>query len=81
MTRPGWALPAQGQVAEWLNRHKTTRREAITELPSGNVWLQELRPLPISSTEIRSLLQSGKSARYLLPESVLDYIQSNELYV
>ncbi|MEH6516000.1 MAG: nicotinate-nucleotide adenylyltransferase [Halioglobus sp.] len=81
MTRPGWALPAQGQVAEWLDRHKTNRRDAITELPNGNVWLQELRPLPISSTEIRSLLQSGQSARYLLPESVLDYIQSNELYV
>jgi nicotinate-nucleotide adenylyltransferase len=81
MTRPGWALPAQGPVAEWLDQHKTTRREEITELPSGKVWLLELRPLPISSTEIRSLLQSGQSARYLLPESVLDYIRSNALYV
>jgi len=39
-----------------------------------------LRPLAISSTEIRGLLGTGQSARYLLPEPVLDYIQSRQLY-
>jgi nicotinate-nucleotide adenylyltransferase len=42
--------------------------------------VEQLRPLAISSTEIRELLHYGKSARYLLPEPVLDYIESNRLY-
>ena len=42
--------------------------------------VEELRPLDISSTEIRDMLAEGRSARYLLPEPVLDYIQERHLY-
>ena len=30
--------------------------------------------------QIRELLAAGRSARYLLPQAVLDYIQSHDLY-
>jgi nicotinate-nucleotide adenylyltransferase len=36
--------------------------------------------LAISATQIRKLLTNGLSARYLLPDSVLDYISSHSLY-
>lgn len=36
--------------------------------------------LAISATQIRKLLANGLSARYLLPDGVLDYIHRNQLY-
>ena len=35
---------------------------------------------PVSSTEIRSRIANGKSFRYLVPESVFNYICENNLY-
>lgn len=36
--------------------------------------------VPISSTEIRSRIAQGKSWRYLVPQSVYEYIVNNSLY-
>jgi nicotinate-nucleotide adenylyltransferase len=52
----------------------------LRQRPCGGIVIEELRPLAISSTEIRDLLASGRSARYLMPQSVLDYIQTHTLY-
>lgn len=37
-------------------------------------------PLAISATHIRSLLAEGRSPRFLLPDAVLDYIETKGLY-
>jgi nicotinate-nucleotide adenylyltransferase len=42
--------------------------------------MQSITPLDISSTAIRTNLQNKNSARYLMPDDVLDYIESNMLY-
>ena len=78
--RPGWQLPTTGPVAAWLTTHRAHSAAALAAAPAGTIHIEELRPLAISSTEIRSLLQSGNSVRYLLPEPVIDYIQSHGLY-
>lgn len=78
--RPGWALPETGPVADWLASHRASSAQDLADKPAGTIHIEELRPLAISSTEIRSLLQSGNSVRYLLPESVIDYIESFRLY-
>lgn len=80
IARPGWQLPAEGVVANWLQAHRLTGPGQLGAQPCGGVLIEELRPLAISSTEIRSLLGSGRSARFLLPQAVLDYIQSHSLY-
>lgn len=80
IARPGWQLPREGQVARWLAEHRAVSPQVLRQRPAGCILIEELRPLAISSTEIRSLLAAGRSVRYLLPESVLDYIQSNTLY-
>lgn len=36
--------------------------------------------LPLSSTEIRERIASGKSFRYLVPEPIFEYIKNNRLY-
>ena len=37
--------------------------------------------LPVSSSEIRERLSAGKSIRYLVPDKVIQYIETNGLYL
>ena len=80
IARPGWQLPRSGTVAQWLKRHQLEGAELLRQQSCGGIVIEELRPLAISSTEIRDLLASGRSARYLTPQSVLDYIATHKLY-
>jgi nicotinate-nucleotide adenylyltransferase len=48
--------------------------------PAGGIVTFAMTQLAISATQIRKLLANGLSARYLLPDSVLDYIQTHSLY-
>ncbi|MEQ9463069.1 MAG: nicotinate-nucleotide adenylyltransferase [Haliea sp.] len=80
IARPGWQLPAAGPVADWLAAHRVESAGALRARPAGGVLMLELRPLDISATDIRALCRAGRSARYLLPEPVLDYIETRQLY-
>lgn len=80
IARPGWQLPHTGEVAQWLQTHRVEDVRLLRQRPAGCIAVQELRPLAISSTEIRALLATGRSASYLLPPAVLDYIQAHKLY-
>jgi len=80
IARPGWELPSEGTVAQWLSAHRLEDSRALRQQPTGGIVVEELRPLAISSTEIRDLLAAQRSARYLMPQSVLDYIQTHQLY-
>lgn len=80
LARPGWQLPGTGAVADWLSAHRLLEPSQLARRPAGGVLLEELRPLDISSTEIRALVASGRSPRYLLPQAVLEYIQQHKLY-
>lgn len=48
--------------------------------PAGRVIPFDMTPLAISASLIRDLLRGGHSARYLLPDTVLDYIDLHNLY-
>ena len=47
---------------------------------AGAVFAREIPALDIAATQIRGLLAGGGSARYLVPDAVLDYIETNRLY-
>jgi nicotinate-nucleotide adenylyltransferase len=81
IARPGWQIPKYGPVAQWMRRNSTTGAAQLATLSAGTVHIEELRPFTVSASEIRQLLAAGKSARYLLPESVLDYISNHKLYI
>jgi nicotinate-nucleotide adenylyltransferase len=48
--------------------------------PAGSVLAREITGLDVSATRVREMLGRGTSARYLVPDAVLDYIHRNHLY-
>ncbi|MDX1734372.1 MAG: nicotinate-nucleotide adenylyltransferase [Halioglobus sp.] len=80
LARPGWLLPESGAVADWLQAHRAQDAGALRAAAAGSILVEELRPLAISSTEIRQLLAAGRSVRYLVPQAVLEHIEAKALY-
>lgn len=81
--RPGYAAHARqwpaALDAACRDRH-TADPAALRAAPAGRVISFDMTPLAISASLIRDLVGQGRSARYLLPESVLDYIAAHHLY-
>ena len=48
--------------------------------PAGHITFVWQTPLAVSATQIRQLLASGKSVRFLVPDAVLAYIDAHGLY-
>ncbi|MBI4808548.1 MAG: nicotinate-nucleotide adenylyltransferase [Nitrosomonadales bacterium] len=53
---------------------------ALHESPAGAVFVADMPALEISSTDIRRRCAGGKSIRYLVPDTVANYINTNSLY-
>jgi len=81
--RPGFQLDT-GELPAALADQTSARLRRDASLlrltPAGAVLTVDIPPLDISGTAIRAALREGRSARYLLPDSVLDYIGQNLLY-
>jgi len=54
--------------------------DRLLQRPAGETLFQPVTQLDISSSNIRKLLRQGRSARYLLPDPVLDIIIRQGLY-
>jgi nicotinate-nucleotide adenylyltransferase len=78
--RPGYRFEPNQTLQHLLQEHQVTTKDDILKKPSGSILVHELTPLSISATHIRELLANGESPRYLLPDSVWHYIQTNKLY-
>jgi nicotinate-nucleotide adenylyltransferase len=81
--RPGFELKVEG-MSDDLGREVDTRLSwdvsRLRARPAGLVLAHRIAGLEISGTAIRAGLREGRSQRYLLPDSVLDYIDRNHLY-
>jgi nicotinate-nucleotide adenylyltransferase len=53
---------------------------AVHLASAGGIAVIPITALDISATLIRDCIRAGTSPRYLLPDSVLDYIQTRQLY-
>jgi len=78
--RPGYALPERGTLRDWWQAHTAESNDVLEQAPGGSILVRELRLLPISATEIRALVQAGRSPAYLVPERVGHYMQEHGLY-
>ena len=84
--RPGfpqisWADSLPDALQQALKQRQLNEIQALHETPNGGILTQAITPLDISATYIRHSLQAGGSPRYLLPDVVLDYIQTHQLYI
>ncbi len=78
ITRPGYQMPRPTQ--ENFGAHWVSERAQLETDQAGKVYFQTLTQLDISATAIRTLLQQGQDARFLLPDKVLNFIQQHHLY-
>lgn len=72
--------PLDKQLETLLQNHYTENSDDLHSTNAGFITMQAMTPLAISSTEIRATLENKQSARYLLPDAVLDYIDTHQLY-
>lgn len=80
MARPGWHLPEDlGPLELWRDRF-IYQDDTLSRSSAGRVLFVSLTPMEISATHIRRLIGAGKSARYLLPDTVWQYIRHHRLY-
>jgi nicotinate-nucleotide adenylyltransferase len=80
--RPGFELSSQTMVSglalEFARRSATPH--AARDAAAGAIMTFPMTLLDISATDLRERFARGRSARYLLPESVLAYIGAHRLY-
>jgi nicotinate-nucleotide adenylyltransferase len=75
-TRPSWS----GELREQMTPRLVKKLETLHKTPSGSVLSLQVTQLAISSTDIRNRMRAGRSARFLMPDGVIDYIEQNQLY-
>jgi Nicotinic acid mononucleotide adenylyltransferase len=79
--RPGSRIPLEGEVADWVACHRVEDKSVLVRAPGGKLFVDEMTLLPVSATQLRAMLKSGESIRYLTPDAVIDYISKHHLYV
>ena len=80
MRRPG-ARPAwKGELRERMENGLVQQAGHLHNTSSGSMLPLQITQLAISSTDIRERMRAGLSARFLMPDSVIDYIDQHELY-
>ena len=75
-----WPQVLSPELARACDGRLLADADALRAAPAGGILPFDMTPLAISATLIRDLLGQGHSARYLLPDRVLDYIAAQHLY-
>jgi len=81
--RPGFPVEIGSLPHELATEFADRRLQdagGLKNAAAGGIATFAMTQLAISATQIRKLLANGLSARYLLPDGVLDYIQTHSLY-
>jgi nicotinate-nucleotide adenylyltransferase len=77
LTRPNVAI---NEPDNFLADKKTTSPEALTQQLAGKLFFQPITQLDISATAIRQIIAEGRNPRFLLPDTVIAYINEHQLY-
>lgn len=78
--RPGWTPPQDGELGALVSARGTNSAEALHNQPAGTIYIQEVTQLEISSSAIRASIAAGLEPRFLLPDSVREYINACGCY-
>lgn len=77
MTRPNFEPVS---LADFYTDKRVDDRQSLKSCPNGKIYFQQVTQLDISATAIRQIFAENKSARFLMPDSVIEYIQAKQLY-
>ena len=80
MTRPGAGVPAGGDLAGLIQRHRVPEAAGLRHRPAGLLLFQPVTALAISASRLRALLAEGLSPAFLTPEAVIEIINREGLY-
>lgn len=80
MQRPGNEIPFSVALANELDKRSVNDITSLMDNESGNIFFCSVMQLDISASLIRKLVAEGSSARYLLPDKVLDIIENERVY-
>lgn len=78
--RPGHAIEPARLVPALARQWEARRADALDAAACGRIVPFAMPAMDISSTQIREVLAARRSARHLLPDEVLAYIDSQHLY-
>lgn len=78
-TRPGYDITKIEELKKKLFSHIKIRDSDKSSL-RGRIQLMEIPALAISSTDIRNRIKNNRPIKYLLPESVCNYLLKHGLY-
>lgn len=82
-TRPGFDLAGSqlsAALADEIRQRLAASPACLAAAPAGRILSFAITALDISATALRTTLKAGASARYLLPDPVLDYIATHHIY-
>jgi nicotinate-nucleotide adenylyltransferase len=77
VNRPGWSLPHEGVVADWL-RDRFIEQDKVAHC--GGVVILPTTLLDLASTSLRQQLRQPDLGKFLLPESVRQFVAEQGLY-
>ena len=80
MTRPGADIPASGELAGFIRRHRAPEAAQLRGTPAGRLLFQPVTALAISASRLRALLAEGLNPAFLMPEAVIEIIDQEGLY-
>lgn len=78
--RPHYQLPPDGIIMDLMKDRLQREISYIHENQAGGILLRPITALEISATDIRKQIAMGRNPRYLLPDSVYDYIKQHGTY-
>lgn len=79
-TRPGYQLAATSPAAQLLAQRQTHNCQDLSHSLGGKVYLADIEPIDVSSSQIRADIAADKTVDHLLPANVLGYINQMQLY-
>lgn len=81
LARPGQGGEAEPALRELLEQHELKPGESLNATPAGRILRLSLpSAMQVSATYIRRLLAMQASVRYLLPDEVIEFIHTHQLY-
>ncbi|MCW8854059.1 MAG: nicotinate-nucleotide adenylyltransferase [Gammaproteobacteria bacterium] len=79
ITRPGTDKPDFAEFSDIIESRLCRQAEALVESQQGQILLQSVTMLDISASQIRQILISGASIRYLVPESIRERLEARQI--